>query len=410
MALTRVQATPKANGGAVSSLAVTFGTQPVVGNGIAVTLLCGQGTPPPASSVTDNRGNTYLLALTQGLPTVQTALAVYYCPKITATGTPFTITAAFGGGRDAVLLAVEVGGLGANSLAVDQTAGAGGTSAAPATGATAALTADEVFLVSALSTNNYAGAYNVESVSPAWTEEVEHVTFSAQSGEVDTRIRTGVVGTTQSCSWVAAGGSVLWGAGLVAFKVSAPVGTSSRVTQDAVELLSLPTPAVRVSQELIEVLGGTVSALTGTPRVTQAAIELLSLPAPAARTTQAVVEVLSGTTSLLSGTPRLTQDVIEVLSRPLQVGVRVTSIGLEFLRRPLVELAVTQLALEVFYPRHIPTRVTQTALEVYRRPLVSLAVTQHLVEVFLRLPPCTTGVFAVDVVTAGGSCPTGILD
>jgi len=82
--------------------------------------------------------------------------------------------------------------------------------------------------------------------------------------------------------------------------------TDIRVTQDAVETLSQPTPAVAVTQYAVEVLG-TVGAAVTDIRVSQDAIEVLSSPIPTARMTQYLVEMLGSSAPAVVPSAETTQ-------------------------------------------------------------------------------------------------------
>jgi hypothetical protein len=60
---------------------------------------------------------------------------------------------------------------------------------------------DEVFVAAVIGYNANT-TVTVASVTPAWTQEAEETNFSLHAvGEVDSRILTGVVGTTTSAAW-----------------------------------------------------------------------------------------------------------------------------------------------------------------------------------------------------------------
>lgn len=592
MALARVQSSAVARAAASSSFAIPLATPPTLGNGLLVLVNMyrgGSGVVP--ASCTDNKGNTYTLAVAQG--NFDSSCAIFYCPAVVATGASFTVTATSAyTGAYWVGLVVEVSGVG-TGLVVDQTAGAGGTSSTPATGATAALTASEAFLAAIHGITTSQSSITVGSASPAWTQEFEELPNTHIPGEADTRIVSSAAGTTVSCSWTDSTSSQ-WSAVIVAFKAgvaSGPTlvatasaspggtgGTTAAIDTTGADLLVFsvgwyegggtltisdskgntwlpctkhgigqyathqffyaknalvgaghtftgtgsgsvfPTMVVHAfaGSDLAapfggesgttawgpsSVLSGSVtptqngsvvvaayacltnpgnSAETVTPamtmtavgtaptgrsltgvliqttaaainpqwswtgsagvavstavfkpasaagttegRVTQDALELLSQPvAPAARITQHVVETLQPTVPIVAAA-RVTQDVVETLSRPNAPG-RLTQLALElFETQPAparsTQLAVevfetqraasraTQLVVEVFTPPIVTSRVTQLAVELFRADAAQLRDTQLLVELFIVLPPCVNGDFPIDIVTAGGSCPT----
>jgi hypothetical protein len=222
MALTRVQATPVPASGSGASIARTFSTPPTLGNAIIVAYVK-NNTEGPASSVTDNKGNTYSLA--QMYDTGGQHLFVYYCPAITATGASFTVTVTLPTSRFWMVAMVEVGGVGPG-LVVDRTVTNGGAAATttPTTGATAALLGTEAFLVALYQIALAPISIAVNAASPSWTQEAEALTSTgnAANGEIDTRIVTGATGTTPSCGWTT-GASGAYSAMLVAFSTGGAV-------------------------------------------------------------------------------------------------------------------------------------------------------------------------------------------
>lgn len=220
MALSRVQATGKVSGNNVTAFAMTVASPPTVGNSLVVGLVTWELRNFATIACTDNRGNTYGLAQQSagGAPCV----AVYHCAVIATTGTPFTITVTFPAATDVVGVAVEVSGVG-SGLTVDQAVTAGAASGtAPSTGATAALSASEVFVLGAMGTSSAQASITVAVVSPTWTQELEELSTALVAGEVDSRILTGVSGATTSASWTLASGGI-WRTVLVAFKGSGGV-------------------------------------------------------------------------------------------------------------------------------------------------------------------------------------------
>src|SRR5262245_33058433 len=179
MSLTRVQTAPKASG---QPATITFSTPPTVGNAIIVASIA-WGASAPAPSATDNRGNTYtsVLAVANGSPRV----AFLYCPKIVATGAPFTITLNYTG---QYATAIEVTGLGSDSLLLDQTASqssGGSSSTTPSTGVTPPITGTDAFAVIAHSLNSSEASITVGAATPAWTQDLEDLSWSWAAGEID---------------------------------------------------------------------------------------------------------------------------------------------------------------------------------------------------------------------------------
>ena len=229
MALVRVQTTAKATG-AGASLAVTSavrrpsGTRPC-------SLIIGRlnGISYPLATCTDNYGNPYVraAAISQTAGT-DTAAAIYRCAAVAVTGAGFTITVTHAAGVNQTGCAIEISGVGAG-LVLDQIKTAIGTSADPATGVTPALTADDEIVVAAYTTSGDQASITVESVSPAWTQEFEQLaSTSAGVGEADSRLLTGALGTTTSCS-ATFGASGNWSAALATFKAGAALAVAERV-------------------------------------------------------------------------------------------------------------------------------------------------------------------------------------
>jgi hypothetical protein len=92
------------------------------------------------------------------------------------------------------------------------------------------------------------------------------------------------------------------------------MATEARLSQAAVEVLSLPPPpAIRVTQARVEVLTGTLTPAAST-RLTHDAIEVQITPTAAARLSQDAIEILYSDDIPLSA--RLTQAAIETISTP----------------------------------------------------------------------------------------------
>jgi hypothetical protein len=219
MALTRVQATPKATAIATPSVAVTFGTPPTVGNGIVVGITYTTSSAP-SGGCTDNRSNTYTLARSQGSTSSGNCVAIYVCAAITATGAPFIVTITHATGKSWLAVALEVAGVG-SGLAVDRSVVSSVAVGNPSTGPTGALTAAEVFVVAGAAIGAASSSITVEVVSPTWTEHAEAVASTPVTGELDSRVLTGALGTTTSATWTLGGGAAYAETALVAFKATA---------------------------------------------------------------------------------------------------------------------------------------------------------------------------------------------
>lgn len=196
---------------------ITFGVPPVVGNGVVVSLFTDGtgGTYPDTCS--DNYGHVYqqaVVCLNGG-----TRVGVYWCPKLTATGDPFTITiqtanssGLYWGGD-----ALEIEGVG-TGLELDQTATFTGTSTSPSTGNTNLLRAPQALAVAVMSYHNNMTSCTVQTMVPAWLENSESLSFGWSAGETDSRIFSGAYQTLQNCSWTVVGTPSAWAAAIATFR------------------------------------------------------------------------------------------------------------------------------------------------------------------------------------------------
>lgn len=240
-----------------------------------------------------------------------------------------------------------------------------------------------------------------------------------------------ITGPAIAGTGIASTGAAVTGTGAVAFSGPAILGTNipparTRATQIVTEALAFPNHApARVTLARVEVL----SAPTTYARVTQEAIEVISVP-PHTRASQLVAEVLSGPPRT-----RITQALVEVLS-PARLS-RTTQLLVELLHAlPVVpHTRATQIVTEYIAPRTTaPVRLTQAPVEAlahydavplrlsqapvetliqYAAPPVRLS--QGAVEIIYpfgcytyRPPPCPTDL-PIDDAPAGGSCPTDLL-
>lgn len=252
---TRVQVTPHAQALATTTVSMTFSSPPTVGNAIVVAFIyyaLGGNT----TTCADNRGNTYSSsgANTSG----NIGVKIFHCSNVTTSGTPFIVTITANTATYFEASAIEVGSTGGN-LVVDKTTGSGSGTTTIGTGSTAALTNADVFIVSGFSVTSNQSSITVESVSPSWTQEFEQLSYSTSvAGEIDSRSRTGVSGTTQSCSWTVTTGAP--DTSLIV--VFAPtVTTEARISQYSVEILSQPVPAINITQYSVEILSATVATV-----------------------------------------------------------------------------------------------------------------------------------------------------
>ena len=227
MALARVQGTGRVFATSTTSVALTFAAPPTVGNGIVVLVSLFQAIGPMTTTCADNRGNTYASAATRNTAGVQISSTIHYCSLVGTTGTPFTVTLTITSGTGVYFeaAAVEVSGVG-TGLLLDQTATNAGSGTAISTGTTAGLTGTEVLLVAAHAVAANQSTITVATVTPAWTQECENLSYSATiASEGDTRVLTSAAGTTQAATWTDAPGGNFT-AVLAAFKAGASGGGS----------------------------------------------------------------------------------------------------------------------------------------------------------------------------------------
>jgi hypothetical protein len=198
---------------------VTFTTPPTVGQAIVVVAL---GQPSSAvTTITDTAGQTYTLAQT-AVHGLGLRVEVWFCARITASASPYTVTATGLTGSRRVL-ALAIGGVGLG-IAVDQSAGAFADGATAVVGPTAPLTANDVLIVAGGLLASSSGVFGIAPVPPpAWISRRKDTTY-----EVATRAATGQVGLQASASWPI-GFNTSWVAAIVAFKST---GTSTVVVPD----------------------------------------------------------------------------------------------------------------------------------------------------------------------------------
>jgi hypothetical protein len=204
MAFARVQATGKIRVDGGASISLTLGSAPVVGNALVVIVLASGTRNWAAGMCTDNRGNTYALASSRPGDFVNSP-AIYFCSKLSTTGTPFivTVSPAFGT-IDLIASAVEFSGVG-SGLEIHRATNSGGSGVAPNTGALPAVTIANTIDVAAMS---IAAAQTAVTVDAGWTEELEELPASPYFPcEADTRINS--VAPTTHVSWTC-DGSGFW--------------------------------------------------------------------------------------------------------------------------------------------------------------------------------------------------------
>jgi len=213
--------TASAGTSAAASVAVTFATPPPVGQGVVVVIV--GYAHATVTTVTDTAGTTYTLAKREYSATYGVSTDVWVAPVLTATATPFTITAAGNSPTQRLAVALAVSGVGAG-LAVDQTAGGQTIGFTSGAGPTAALTAADVLLVAGVSlAGGTAGITVGAGPAPArpWVQAAERLAIDPVTGEVDTCTLTVSPGATVSVNWTN-GAALAGAAAIVAFYSTGP--------------------------------------------------------------------------------------------------------------------------------------------------------------------------------------------
>lgn len=218
---TRVQSTGKirvSNGPSVSG---SFASLPAVGSLVLVGVQ-GYLSYWQAGDVTDNQGNTYTVAVAKALSSAH--CAIFYT-VVTASAGTFTITIdpANTGNTWIVGSAVEYSGTwnSATCLDVAQTSSSGsGTSLTTGTTLQTSRANELVAAICGITINQV--SITVESVSPAWTEEHEELSWTNYvPGEFNTRLIS--VRVAQSCSWTDTV-STPWSGAIATFRENTPGG------------------------------------------------------------------------------------------------------------------------------------------------------------------------------------------
>ncbi len=154
-----VQASTMARTANASTSSTSFSAAPAVGNTVVISFwgwyTTSFGFSFPASTVSDNHGNTYSPAVTYitNNGTYSYFLAIYYTNVVT-TGSPFTVTAAPTGAADMVAGSVEYSGVLAASP-VDRLQTASATSANATTGLTLQTSKGNELIVAVLNLGVY---------------------------------------------------------------------------------------------------------------------------------------------------------------------------------------------------------------------------------------------------------------
>jgi len=143
-----------------------------------------------AGNVTDNKGNTWLLAKTVSNNNGHGASAIFYVEKVAGASGTYTITVGSnknsGNWFDCAVF--EVSGIGSKLNLGNTNSATGQSPANPTTGA-AAVTHTEELIAAAMEIASAEGSISVESTSPAWTQDFEQLSFVNNSpGEGDSKI------------------------------------------------------------------------------------------------------------------------------------------------------------------------------------------------------------------------------
>lgn len=217
MALAIVQTSPPAQQNGWINIITTFAAPPALGNAVLVLVQLKGAGAAGVTTVTDNKGNAYTLAIDGYEASNAMHATIYYCPTVTATGASFAVTANFPGFGNATGAAVEVSGVPPAGLALLTTSTASGNSFTPSTGSAATLNVTDVLLAAVNSFSTGGSACAVGSASPAWVQAFEQLSNAYGSGESDTRLLTSG-SVTPSCEWTwTAAGPSQWAGAIAAF-------------------------------------------------------------------------------------------------------------------------------------------------------------------------------------------------
>lgn len=182
---------------------------------------------------TDSQLNTWHLAI-ESDPNTNDRTEIYYAYNVTG-GASFQVTIAPGipAGNYYTWSITEVPGA-LTTDPLDKTSKNTGTSTAPSSGATAAVSQNEEILFAAFSSNGAANpaTLTVELLSPAWTEIIEQTNGATnQLGELDRRSITG--GGAVTANWTQTN-NVAWTAAIATFMMA-----TAPVTQDVATVAAI---------------------------------------------------------------------------------------------------------------------------------------------------------------------------
>ena len=132
-----------------------------------------------------------------------------------------------------------------------------------------------------------------------------------------------------------------------------------------------------------------LAAAAGPPaaRVSQDAIEILSVGVPTARVSQAAIELLGGSAPPAAAAARVSQDAIELLGTSAAIAGQVTQEAVEVANAGAALAGTTQAAVEIANAGAAAARVTQEAAELYNARATTTDVTQEAVEILVPAPP-----------------------
>lgn len=243
---------------------MSFPSLPTPGNLILVECEAWNGNDNGDWSVgdcTDNQGSgNYPLAV-KSPKNGAARSAIFYLGKVVGSSGTFTITVnpAPHGGSYIVASASEWSG----EHTVDQTASNSGSSTTPSTGTTGTTTAATEIVAACMSITAGQASITVDSVSPAWTEEFEELSFAYEPGEADSRVVTST--GTQSCGWTCAS-SAAWTACIATFKAVASPSVETVAVVDALRVVAGLQRTRFESVAVAEQLAGALYGLLGRSR------------------------------------------------------------------------------------------------------------------------------------------------
>lgn len=235
MAITRGVTTGKVQTGTL-----TFPSLPTVGDLIVVEFVNWNGGGV-SNACTDNQGNVYKMAVRVG-PNSLTRSIIYYAENIRLMGGgTFTITIDAETTSFCLACATAYHGFTGYNL-LDKVSSATGSSTTPSTGSTAATAQADTLAVAMLGVGGAIASITVESVSPAWNQDCEELSFSIIPGEGDSRILSST--GAQSCSWTLAS-SQPWVATIATFRAvgdSLPDVLIRQVKNTGISTVDISTP------------------------------------------------------------------------------------------------------------------------------------------------------------------------